>query len=347
MALPPVSKPIYPDVPKAQGVPPVLRQLGTIENVVTTVASDALSILRMFQGPQWGIFDQTGNPVIIGDSVVAVDYRQEYRLADYPIEEGAFATYNKVQQPFDIRVSFAVSGKLDLISSILSGGAIGSAISSLVTGSSPSQASRGNFLQQLDAALRSLYLFTVVTPEKTYPSVNLSHCDYRRESHRGATLLTIDVWCQEVRVAARGAYSKTNQPTGTDPVDGGTKQPTDVQPGDSGSGTGTGGPDPGAGGSGNSPTPSEGPHNTTTATPGNAPYGGSEPTTAVRPGTGEPTPGESGGGGNPAIEVSGSTPQTVPSGHAPIYDSNGAFIGNMKPGAYPLGPGQRLGAVVP
>lgn len=238
MAMTPVQVPPFPDVPRSQGVPSVFRQLGAAENTIATVVADVASIARLFEGPQWGIFDQAGAPVLLGDSVVALDFRQDYRVSDYPIEEGGFASYNKVQQPFDIRVSFAVSGQQSLISSLLSGGALGS----LISGISPNISARSGFLTDLNMALKSLYLFSVVTPEMTYDSVNLTHCDYRRESRRGVTLLVIDVWCQEIRVAARGTYSGTKDPTGTEPIDSGPTQPASVEPNTPATGTGTGGP---------------------------------------------------------------------------------------------------------
>jgi hypothetical protein len=228
MALAPNSVSRFPDVPRAPGVPPVLRQIGAIENKVVAIVSDAVSILKLFgigAGPQWGIFDQRGAPVLLGDSVVAVDYRKEYRISDYPVEQGGFASYNKVQQPFDVRVSFAVAGKLDLISSLISGGAIGSMITTMITGKSPTQARRGRFLEDLEAALASLYLFDVVTPEATYHSLNLVHCDYRREARNGATMLTIDVWCQEVRAIATAVYSQTKTPEASPKKDSGAVQP--------------------------------------------------------------------------------------------------------------------------
>src|SRR5579875_727912 len=106
MPLPNLSVPQYPDVPQAPGVPPVLRQVGQVANAVTLLTADASEVLQalgVLPGPQWGIFDQTGQPVIVGDSVVGVDYRKEYRAADYPVEGGSFANYNKVELPFDIR----------------------------------------------------------------------------------------------------------------------------------------------------------------------------------------------------------------------------------------------------
>jgi hypothetical protein len=228
MALSNIIVPPFPDVPAAPGLPPVLRQVGAAVNNVEMLTADVVSIVRMFQGPQWGIFDQNGGPVLIGDSVISVDYRKEYRISDYPIEEGAFASYNKVQDPFDVRVVFACTGKQSLLSSLLSGGALGS----LISGTDPNTAARTLFLQQTDTATAALDLYTVVTPEVSYPKVNIIHHDYRREAKDGgATMLRVEVWCREVRAAAKATQTGTDSITDpTAPATAAPATPNAAQP---------------------------------------------------------------------------------------------------------------------
>jgi hypothetical protein len=246
VALANVLVPTYPDVPRAPGVPPVLRQAGAIESNIVLLAADAVSIVRMFAGPQWGIFTQAGGPLIIGDSVVSLDFRKEWRIADYPIEQGAFASYNKVETPFDIRVTFASSGQQTLLASILSGGALGS----LITGTDPVAANRKAFLGTMAKAAASLDLVDVHTPEASYKGCNIIHYDYRREARKGAAMITVDVWLQEVRVSAKPAFSGTGtvpinatapsavtapkNPASADSVNGGTVQAAPITTGQQG-----------------------------------------------------------------------------------------------------------------
>jgi hypothetical protein len=222
-----VTLPAFPNVPQAPGVPPMVR-VGQVIGAATLLVSDAASLIKAFQGPQWGIFDQLGNPVIIGDSVVAVDYRREYRVSDYPVEQGGFASYDKVQMPFDVRVTFAVSGQGSLLSSLLSGGALGA----LISGSDPDVANRTAFLTAMETAAAALYLFTVVTPEASYKSCNIVHYDYRREAKKGAALITVEVWLIEVRVTATAQFTQTQtqSPASADPQSGGTVQPAAPSP---------------------------------------------------------------------------------------------------------------------
>jgi hypothetical protein len=203
MALLPLSVPQYPDVPKADGVPPVLRKVGSTVNTIVLLAADAKILLGLFTGPKWGIFSPSGVSVLTGDSVVGVDYRREWRISDYPMEQGGFASYDKVTEPFDVRVKFSNAGHGTLLSSILSGGLIGS----LLTGSTPGVTNRRAFLTALDTASASLDLYTVVTPEFSYQDCNIVHYDYRRETHRGATVIEIDVWLRQVRQVASKAFT--------------------------------------------------------------------------------------------------------------------------------------------
>jgi hypothetical protein len=186
-----------PNVPNAPGVP-ALNRIGQaiIPNVLLLIA-DARAVLALFQSVRWGIFDQNGRPVIIGDSVKAVDFADQSRISDFPVEQGAFSSYNKVENPFDIRVVFTKGGSVS---------------------------ERTQFLNAIKAAKKSLALFQVVTPEITYLNVNVVHYDYRRTQRQGATLLTVDVGCREIRSAPALQFSNTQAPDGAGQVNDGTVQ---------------------------------------------------------------------------------------------------------------------------
>lgn len=221
MALTPIPVPPFPDVPVAPGVPPVLRSIGQAVERVALLAADAVAIIRMFEGPQWGIF-LDGVPILVGDSVVGVDYRREWRVATYPVEGGGFASYNKVAEPFDVRVTFACSGSQSILGTLLSGGALGA----LITGTDPAAANRTQFLEALEFYGASLDLVSVITPEFEFDSCNITHIDYRREARKGATMILIDVWLVEIRVTGTAAFSSTQAASGAKPVDTGAVQPT-------------------------------------------------------------------------------------------------------------------------
>lgn len=191
----------FPNVPDVPGVPALLRGAlnGAIDAVVL-MASDALGLFGGLDTPQWGLF-LDGAPAVVADSVTSFDYREDWTISDFPVEEGGFETYDKVQQPFDLRLRFATGG---------------------------SQADRQAFIDSVQQIIGSLDLFDAVTPEATYQSVNPTHWDYSRKADRGAGLLHIDLFCRQVRVTATSQYTSTqdNNPT------------TTTTAGGSGSGTG-------------------------------------------------------------------------------------------------------------
>lgn len=195
MAFPLLPVPLYANVPLGPGVPILLRAPGALAYVAPVLLlADALGLGSLFFGPQWGIFRPDGSPFAIPDSVFSVDFRREFRLADYPIEKGGFRNYDKVAVPYEGRVRFACG------------------------------VDRPGFLTALDSAVASLELFDVVTPDFVYPSVNLIHYDLTRKADSGKTLLLVDVWVQEVRILETGKYTKTTTPEGASTTNAGTVQ---------------------------------------------------------------------------------------------------------------------------
>lgn len=191
-----VTVPPYPNVPPLPGVPPLLQPPGGLQYVLPILATlDGAAF-----GPQlsqWGIFDQTGGALLIADSVFSVDYARDYKISDYPQEQGSFQSYNKVQTPYRSTVTFLVGDPENRVA----------------------------FLNSIEAACASLDLFVVVTPEITYANANLTHYSYRRAVANGVTLLSIDVGVEEVRITATSQTSSTTPP-GTVTVSDLTISPT-------------------------------------------------------------------------------------------------------------------------
>jgi hypothetical protein len=194
-----ISVPQFPDVQVVAGIPPIPINPNALALALPILAvTDSLAGVPSLLN-QWGIYDGYGNPVIIGDAVISVDFRGETDVPDYPVENGGFASYNKFVRPKDIRVSIATGGSTIPTATLFS---------------------------IIDAAVSSTDLYSVVTPDATYPSVNLDHYDYRRTAQNGAQMVTIDVWATEIRVTGTGQFSSNTQtPAGASPVSSGTVQP--------------------------------------------------------------------------------------------------------------------------
>jgi hypothetical protein len=75
------------------------------------LTADLISGLE-FGADEWGLFDDGGGLAIDADSFVALDLRVEASLSNHPIEDGGFANYNKVDRPFQGRLSYAQGGSV-------------------------------------------------------------------------------------------------------------------------------------------------------------------------------------------------------------------------------------------
>jgi len=172
----------------------------------------------------WMIADaRTSSKVIVPDTVPRFEFRGDRRISDYPVEQGAFASYNKVVTPYEIRMTMVCSG-LNYAQN---------AISSLGMNLGQGFMQKSDFIDTLDYMLDTTDLFTIVTPDKAYESANLEHYDYKRETRNGATMLIIEAWFREVRVTASATYSdggpvNSDSPSATDPVSLGTVHPGDT-----------------------------------------------------------------------------------------------------------------------
>lgn len=192
---------LFPNVPQLPGVPPLLRAPGlSFASGFELLVADAVAAILGSSEPQWGIF-LDGEAVLPSDCTVSFEYKRDAVVADYPIEGGGFESYDKVELPFDVRVSVATGGSVS---------------------------KRQALIDAVDDAYHTLELYDVLTPEKIFQSCNISHWDQRRRA-RDVGLLVVDVWLVEVRVNAGSTFSDTQQPSGADPVAAGNVQP--VQPG--------------------------------------------------------------------------------------------------------------------
>ena len=220
--------PLYPNVTPGPGVPSIFSQVGNAQNEAVLVTSDALSIVKLFFPPQWGLFTDDGSPAFSafglgggplaaasstvlgavgagGISVVEVEYRKDHRISSAQQEQGSFLSYDKVEMPFDARISYAVSGAALL-------------------------GTLSNFLAQALAYQQALTMFSFIMPEMTYPSCNIVHHDFKRTARSGATMVIVDIWVEEVRITGTSQFSNTTtqNPASANPSSGGSPQPTSV-----------------------------------------------------------------------------------------------------------------------
>jgi hypothetical protein len=180
------------------GVPPLsaAKQAPFLAGAGIIRAGTAL-LSQFFGTPQWGIFNaKTGATVAAFDSVLSVEYRHETDVMDYRVEQGAFQSYNKVQLPWDAKIRFVTAGGTGILGSGI-GGASG------FFGIAPQGVSnREAVLNALEAALLSLDIYQVITPEVTYPSANIVDYSYERSASGGVNLLVVDVRVRQIIATA-------------------------------------------------------------------------------------------------------------------------------------------------
>lgn len=174
-------------LPNVAGIPPLLGGLLPVA-LPPLVTSDQIGFLPSFAGPQWGIF-LGGAPVVPADNVVSMDARQEWVIADYPIEQGAFESYDKVKRPFDVRFRLSTGGSV---------------------------AARAAMIAAIKAIAGDFNLYMFVSPEDTWENVNVSHFDYNRRAE-SVGLFSVDVWGWQIQVNQTSGLSNTAQPDGADP----------------------------------------------------------------------------------------------------------------------------------
>lgn len=212
MPLPIIPVSLYPQVPRLPGVPQLVRSgLNFPPNNVSLGPQVQSTLGGSIQaGPTWQILDASFNPVIVPDSFLNFDARKEWKLSDYSVQAGSFSSYNKVIVPFETSVRFSKGGNLS---------------------------ARASFLQSIDDISGDTNLYTIVTPEKTYPSVNVTRNEVTRRGAEGAFFLCeVDVYFRQILETA-AQYSSTaantsnaQDPAALPPVNQGTVQPSDDVP---------------------------------------------------------------------------------------------------------------------
>lgn len=128
---------------------------------------------------RWGLFTSSNEKAFVCDSVVSLDYNKEFSVPTYPMESGAFESYNKVEKPYMARLVVTKGG---------------------------SRAEKKQFQDRLSELAASRELFKLETPEQTYANANIIKIDFQRNREKGADLITAELTIQEIRTTARQTF---------------------------------------------------------------------------------------------------------------------------------------------
>lgn len=187
-----------PNVPDTAGVPPVARADGVTTATEPKATEDAVPI-TVTALQEWGIYNSSDELALEADSVTSVGYDSEFRIADFPIEQGGFESFDKVSLPFQARVVLTKGGTIE---------------------------DRRTFLAALNEIRSDTKLYSVVTPERAYLDVNITRVSIDRSREQGAGLISVEIVLQEIRQTVDTTYtSSTAEPSGADVRNDGTVQP--------------------------------------------------------------------------------------------------------------------------
>ena len=163
--------------PNFPGVPALLNN--PLPAAALVAAPLISNLLDMFS-QKWGIFyslpgEKIGTQAIVPDSFLDLDYSNGANIPTFPQEQGAFASYNKVQNPRSFTISVSKGG---------------------------SKKDMTDFLTKLESLQATLDLFTIVTPNRSYARANIDKIDYKRSSYNGAGIIVASLHFTEIRQAS-------------------------------------------------------------------------------------------------------------------------------------------------
>lgn len=149
----------------------------------------------------WGLYRVNGQLVFDVDSCLDLKVANKAKVSTFPVELGAFASYNKVNEPNAIKTRMAVSGQERIAA----------------------------FQATLKSELTQANLYNVATPTAVYLNVTLENYDHDQTAENGGlSMLVVDMALLEVREVTPAyttvALPKPKNPASTSKAVGGKGQ---------------------------------------------------------------------------------------------------------------------------
>lgn len=141
-----------------------------------------MSTLPQRAAALWTLNTASGVPAVAFTSFLGFELRNESRVVSSQVEEGSFATYNKVETPLEVTVSLGLQGD---------------------------DAELQGALDTLNALQAGTELISLVTPTAEYRDLNLEGFNYRQRREDGLGALWVELSLVGVKqVAAEYANVK-------------------------------------------------------------------------------------------------------------------------------------------
>lgn len=171
-------------------------------NYVTDKIKDLKRSINSAIYGKWDIVDNESKETICSyDTFFGFEFSSSSTLPSYPIQNGSFRNYNKVNNPNNLRVSIAVSGNKSVLKTAI---------------------------ELLSKYNEGTQLVDVVTPFKTFISYNLTNMNYELKSGEAVSRLTIEFDIYEIRQSTV-AFSNVSSPNFSNNVNGGKVQGQEIQ----------------------------------------------------------------------------------------------------------------------
>lgn len=132
------------------------------------------SLLGRIQGGDWTVIEKKSGKSLDFSSFISLNVTSESQVLDHPVEQGGFASYNKVKKPLEATVTLA-----------------------LEEGETAERSPQG-MLSALEKLRAEAGLLSIVTPDGEIPSVTLTRITYARSASNGLGLLTVVLTFKEV-----------------------------------------------------------------------------------------------------------------------------------------------------
>lgn len=173
-----IPTPQFPSVPKLPGVPnlqrPIAALAATLPAIISSLqvqAPPGFLVQATKSAPIWGVFDSSGNIAITPESMGAFGMRSEWRISDYPVQDGTFASYDKVTVPREIMLRMMIGKTLQ---------------------------DRVAFELACETVAASYDTFTIITPEKSYLNMNCLRHEVNRVETKGAYFIEAEMFFRQI-----------------------------------------------------------------------------------------------------------------------------------------------------
>lgn len=151
----------------------------------------------------WGVFDANNNPAFVVDTYMMLSPSASSKVSEFPVENGSFASFNKVQKPREVSIRVSLGGDPTAMTTLL---------------------------EKFETLRLSTAMLSVVTPYAVYLNMVLTNYKNEHTSIKGASRIEADLKFEEIRQVTPTfsnvalPASKVKNPASASSTDGGKQQ---------------------------------------------------------------------------------------------------------------------------